>query len=202
MADLYALEHGQIADLERMAEKSAANLVAAIERSRATTLERFLYGLGIPDVGESTALALARHFGALGPIVAADEEALQEVPDIGPVVAHEIRAFLDQPHNREILTRLEAVLTWPEHEPQRGTSGAEESPLTGKTFVLTGTLTVDRAEVKARLQGLGAKVTGSVSGKTDYVVAGDSPGSKVDKAEALGVPVLDEAGLERLIDGA
>ncbi len=201
VADLYALDQAQIADLERMAEKSAANLVAAIERSRRTTLERFLYGLGIPDVGESTALALARHFGALAPVVAADEEALQEVPDVGPVVAHEIRAFLDQPHNLGVLARLEAVLEWAEHEPQRAAS-AGESPLAGKTFVLTGTLSVDRGEVKARLQALGAKVTGSVSGKTDYVVAGDSPGSKVDKAEALGVPVLDEQGLEQLIDEA
>jgi DNA ligase (NAD+) len=201
VADLYVLDAATLAALERMGEKSAANLIAAIERSRETTLARFLHGIGIPDVGETTALTLARHFGSLERLAAADEATLQSVPDVGPIVAHEIRTFLDQPHNREVIDRLCQVLHWPASEPVSERRD-QEGPLAGKTFVLTGTLSsMERNEAKARLQALGAKVTGSVSNRTDYVVAGESPGSKLNTAESLGIEVLDEAGLLRLLGG-
>lgn len=195
VVDLYRLEPEAIAALERMAEKSAANLIEALERSRQTTLPRFLYGLGIRDVGEATAAALARYFGDLEPLLGASEEVLQEVPDVGPVVAANIRAFLDNPKNRDLVRRLAGILTWPV------VSGPGPSPLAGRTFVITGTLgSMGRSEAKERLQALSAKVAGSVSKKTDYVIAGEAAGSKRDKAERLGVPVLGEEDLIRLLD--
>ena len=197
-ADLFALSANALAGLERMGEKSANNLVEALARSRQTTLARFLYALGIREVGEATAQSLARQFGSLENIRAATEEALQETPDVGPVVAHHVFTFLRQAHNRKVIEKLQAAgITWAEAEPA---SAATERPLAARTFVLTGTLSEPRAAVKERLQQLGAKVAGSVSKNTDYVVAGEAAGSKLAKAEALGVTVLDEQGLARLID--
>lgn len=199
-ADLFTLSVQTLAGLERMGEKSAQNLVAALDRSRHTTLARFLYALGIREVGEATAQALARQFGGLDAIRTAEEEALQETPDVGPVVARHVFTFLRQPHNREVIAKLRAAgVTWPESEPA---PAPEDLPLAGKTFVLTGTLTQPRAAVKERLQRLGAKVAGSVSKKTDYVVAGEEAGSKLAKAQALGVTVLDEQGLDDLLAGS
>jgi len=199
-ADLYGLTKAQLVSLERMGEKSAQNLLDALERSKRTTLPRFLYALGIREVGEATALALARHFGTLEAIERADEEALQEVPDIGPIVAAHIAAFFRQEHNLEVIERLRrAGVHWPEFT---SSPSADEQPLAGKTFVLTGALSRPRDQVKAELQALGARVTGSVSRKTDYLVAGEEPGSKLDKAKALGVTILDEQGLQRLLETA
>ncbi|MDS4019873.1 MAG: NAD-dependent DNA ligase LigA [Candidatus Competibacter sp.] len=197
-ADLYALDVAALADLERMGARSAEKLVAALERGKATTLERFLYALGIREVGEATALALAAHFGTLETLMAADEERLRQVPDIGPVVAAALRAFFQEPHNREVIARLRAVgVRWPE-ATARWDSG---HPLAGKTFVMTGTLeSLTRDEASDRLRALGAKVSGSVSKKTDYVVAGRDAGSKLDKARELGVAVLDQAGLLALLE--
>ena len=196
-ADLFKLGLGTLAALERMADKSARNVLAALERARHTTLERFIYALGIRHVGETTAKDLARHFGSFDALLAADEAGLLEVTDVGPVVAASIARFFAQPHNREVIEQLRAAgLTWKEGPPQRRAAGA----LAGKTFVLTGTLpSWTRDEAKERLEATGAKVSGSVSKKTDYVVAGDEAGSKLDKARELGVPVLDEAGLRRLL---
>ncbi|MDJ0860933.1 MAG: NAD-dependent DNA ligase LigA [Gammaproteobacteria bacterium] len=195
VADLYALSVEQLAGLERMAEKSAANLVQALERSRKTTLGRFLYALGIREVGEATARALASHFGSLEPIMAADEDALQQVPDVGPVVAGHVASFFRQEHNREVVTALQAAgISWPNEVP----AAAAAPRLTGQTFVITGTLEgMTRDEAKDRLQALGARVSGSVSGKTSYLVVGADPGSKRDKAEKLGVKILTE---EELVD--
>jgi len=196
-ADLFKLGLGTLAALERMADKSARNVLAALERARHTTLERFIYALGIRHVGETTAKDLARHFGSFDALLAADEAGLLEVTDVGPVVAASIARFFAQPHNREVIEQLRAAgLTWKEGPPQRRAAGA----LAGKTFVLTGTLpSWTRDEAKERLEAAGAKVSGSVSKKTDYVVAGDEAGSKLDKARELGVTVLDEAGLRRLL---
>ena len=196
--DIYALTEEQLAALDRMGKKSAANLVAAIEKSRGTTLARFLYALGIRDVGEATALALAAHFGGMDSLRAADEERLQEVPDVGPVVARQITSFFAEPHNQEVLDGLVRVLRWPAQAPAQ----AAEAPLAGKRFVISGTLDVmPRNEAKRRLQALGAKVTGSVSRNTDYLVAGANPGSKHGKAQQLGVTILDEGDFLKLIDG-
>jgi len=198
-ADLYALTEAELVRLDRMGEKSARNLLEALERSKSTTLARFLYALGIREVGEATAQALARHFGSLEAIEKADEERLQQVPDIGPVVAAHIAAFFRQPHNLEVIEKLRrAGVHWPEEAPA---PAPESLPLHGKTFVLTGALSRPREEFKARLQALGAKVTGSVSRKTDYVVVGAHPGSKYDEARRLGVPILDESGLQRMLEG-
>ena len=174
-----------------VATKWAENLVAAIDASRSTTLERLLFALGIHDVGESTAKTLARHFGALQPLMDADEETLRRVPDVGPVVAERIAHFFAEPHNREAIAALRAVgMRWPEGEPQR----AVEGPLDGKTVVLTGTLAaMGRDEAKEKLEALGAKTSGSVSKKTSFVIAGESAGSKLAKAEELGIEVWDEA---------
>jgi len=198
VADLYQLDAAQLAGLERMGERSAENLVAALERSKETTLPRFLFALGIREVGEATARALATHFGTLEALEQAGEETLQEVPDVGPVVAQSVAAFFRQGHNREVIERLRAAgVRWPEATPQRG-----ERPLAGKIFVLTGALeSLTREEATERLQALGARVTGSVSRKTDYVVVGADPGSKAEKAARLGVETLDEAGLKRLLAG-
>ncbi len=198
LPDLYRLGLTALASLERMAEKSAMNVLEALEKSKATTLPRFLFGLGIRHVGEATAKDLARHFGQLDAIMEATVEQLLQVPDVGPVVAQSIRTFFDQPHNREVVEQLRACgVHWEEGEP----SPAAQLPLAGKTFVLTGTLpTLSREEAKARLEAAGAKVAGSVSKKTDYVVAGAEAGSKLDKAQALGVPILDETGLFQLLN--
>ena len=197
-ADLFALDEDTLSGLDRMGEKSAANLVAALARSRETTLPRFLYALGIPQVGEATAQALAQHFGTLEAIMAAMPEALTQVPDVGPVVAAEVHAFFRQPHNREVIDGLRAAgVAWPEV----ARPAAERQPLAGKTIVLTGTLSRPRDQIKEELTALGAKVAGSVSKRTDYVIAGEDAGSKLEKARALGVPFLDEDGLAKLIGG-
>jgi DNA ligase (NAD+) len=194
--DIYALGEEQIASLERMGKKSAANLVAAITRSRDTSLARFLYALGIRDVGEATALSLAMHFGDLAPLRAADEEALQEVADVGPVVARQITSFFAEPHNREVLDGLVKCVRWPVQPPL----DTGDAALAAKRFVITGTLqAMARDEAKRRLQALGAKVSGSVSSKTDFLVAGANPGSKRTKAEALGITILDEDEFLKLI---
>jgi DNA ligase (NAD+) len=199
LADLYHLKLDRLANMDRMAEKSAFNLLEALEKSKTTTLGRFLFSLGIRHVGEATAKELARHFGQLDAIMAASEDALLQVADVGPVVAHSIRTFFDQPHNREVVQALrDAGVTWPEGEALAPT----EMPLAGITVVLTGTLqTMGRDEAKEKLEALGAKVAGSVSTKTHYVVAGAESGSKLDKAQALGVPVLDDTGLALLLSG-
>jgi DNA ligase (NAD+) len=199
-ADVYKLGVTALAELERMAEKSAANIVAAIDKSRRTTLARFVYALGIRNVGEATAADLAQHFGGLDRLMNASEEELQEVADIGPVVAASVRQFFSEPHNREVIEQLRAGgVRWEEHAPaERKAPGR----LAGKVFVLTGTLpSLSRERAKELIEAQGGKVTGSVSKKTDFVVAGDEPGSKLDKARELGVAVLDEAQLQRLLDG-
>ena len=197
-ADLYTLTREQLAGLERMGEKSAQNLIEALQRSKQTTLARFLYAIGIREVGEATAQTLARHFGSLEAIEQADEERLQQVPDIGPVVAAYIVGFFRQSHNREVIDKLRrAGVSWPENEPA---PEPEALPLQGKTFVLTGTLSRPRQQVKEALQALGARVSGSVSKKTDYLVAGENPGSKYDRAQALGVTILDEEELQKLLE--
>ena len=199
--DIYALTEEQVAALDRMGKKSAANLVAAIARSRRTTLARFLFALGIRDVGEATAHTLATHFGKVEALRAADDEALQEVPDVGPIVAKEILAFFSEAHNREVLDGLVGLLELKPEEGVGAGADAGDGPLAGKRFVITGTLeAMPRNEAKRRLQALGGKVSGSVSGKTDYLVAGANPGSKRAKAEALEVAVLDEAEFLKLID--
>lgn len=196
-ADIYKLGVLAIANLERMAEKSASNLLEAISQSRNTTLARFIYALGIRNVGEATARDLANHFGNLDALIVADEAALQEVTDVGPVVAASIRHFFDQPHNVEVIEQLRASgVTWVEGEPVR----REALPFNGKTFVLTGTLpTMGRDEAKALIEAQGGKVAGSVSKKTDYVVAGAEAGSKLAKAQELGVTILDEVQLLELL---
>jgi len=188
-----------LASLERMADKSAQNIVDALEKSKQTTLPRFIFGLGIRHVGEATAKALARHFGKLDAIMDASEEQLLQVPDVGPIVAQSIHTFFQQSHNREVVEQLRACgLRWEEGEP----SPVAQLPLAGKTFVLTGTLpTLSREQAKEMLEAAGAKVAGSVSKKTDYVVAGAEAGSKLDKARELGVAVIDEAGLQALLGG-
>ncbi len=192
-ADLYRLGVASLANLERMAEKSAVNLVAAIEHSKRTTLPRFLFGLGIRHVGEATARDLARHFGKLDAIMDASIEQLLEVNDVGPVVAQSLRRFFDQPHNREVIEQLRACgVHWDEVEPAR-TATPSAGALAGRTVVLTGTLSgMSRDLAKEKLEAAGAKVSGSVSKKTDFVIAGAEAGSKLDKARELGVAVLDE----------
>jgi DNA ligase (NAD+) len=198
LPDLYRLGVASLAALERMGDKSAVNLVAALEQSKRTTLARFLYALGIRQVGEATAKDLARHFGALDRLMDAPIEQLLEVNDVGPVVAQSIRTFFEQPHNREVVEQLRAAgIVWDEHDGQGDLS---PKPLAGKTVVLTGTLpTLSREAAKELLEAAGAKVAGSVSKKTDYVVAGAEAGSKLAKAQELGVTVLDEDGLRALL---
>lgn len=199
LPDLYRLRLDDLASLDRMGEKSAQNVLDALEKSKSTTLNRFLFGLGIRHVGEATAKDLARHFGTLDAIMAASVEQLLEVRDVGPVVAESIHTFFAQPHNREVVQQLRACgVHWEEGAP------AEKAPqiLAGKTVVLTGTLpTMGRDEAKELLEAAGAKVSGSVSKKTSYVVAGAEAGSKLTKAQELGVPVLDEAGMLALLRG-
>lgn len=196
-ADLYKLEMNTLANLDRMAEKSASNTLAAIEASKKTTLARFIFALGIRNVGEATAKDLARHFGGLAALMAADESALQQVPDVGPVVAQSIAQFFAEPHNREVIAQLAAAGV---HWEEGAGSPVSTSPISGKTLVLTGTLpSLTRDEAKERIEALGGKVSGSVSKKTDYVVAGAEAGSKLVKARELGVTVLDETGLMELL---
>lgn len=194
---LFGLRVEELARLDRLAEKSASNLVAALDKARHTTLARFIYALGIREVGEATARALAAHFGSLANLMAASEEELCQVPDVGPVVAHHLRTFFDQPHNQEVIEGLiRQGVTWEEGTARQ----TDHRPLEGCTYVLTGTFERwTREQAQEQLQALGAKVSGSVSKKTSAVIAGDSPGSKVDKAQTLGVPVLGEGDLEELL---
>ncbi|WP_322043355.1 NAD-dependent DNA ligase LigA [Paraburkholderia sp. J67] len=200
-ADLFNLGFATLAELDRMADKSAQNLLDSLEKAKSTTLARFIYALGIRQVGESTAKDLAKYFGSLDPIMDASLEQLLEVKDVGPVVAESIHQFFAEEHNRTVIEQLRAPgkVTWPEGPP------APKAPvgvLAGKTVVLTGTLpTLTRDAAKEMLEAAGAKVAGSVSKKTDYVVAGADAGSKLAKAEELGVPVLDEEGLHKLLEG-
>jgi DNA ligase (NAD+) len=198
-ADLYKLGIAALAALERMADKSAANVVAAINKSRKTTLARFIFALGIRHVGEATAKELARHFGKLDALMTADQTALLAATDVGPVLAQSIGQFFAEPHNREVIAQLRAAgVEWPESTPQRAAAGK----LAGLTFVLTGTLpTLAREDAKELIERQGGKVAGSVSKKTHYVVAGADPGSKIDRAGKLGVPVIDEKQLKELLDG-
>ena len=194
-ADIYRLDVQTLAGLERMGEKSAANVVQAIQRSRNTTLARFVFALGIRNVGESTARDLASAFGDIRALMDADQDRLQQVPDVGPVVARSIAGFFQEPHNREVVAKLlDAGIRWADVPvPAAG-------PLTGRILVLTGTLpTLTRERAAARIQAAGGKIAGSVSKKTSYVVAGADPGSKYDKARELGIPVLDEEGLLHLL---
>jgi DNA ligase (NAD+) len=199
LPDLYRLGLSHLVALERMGDKSAQNLLAGLEQSKSTTLPRFLFALGIRHVGEATARDLARHFGQLDAIMSASVDQLLQVPDVGPVVAESIHTFFAQAHNREVVEQLRACgVHWPEGAPV----AAAMQPLAGKTVVLTGTLpTLGRDEAKALLEAAGAKVAGSVSKKTFCVIAGAEAGSKLDKARELGVPVLDEQGLQALLAG-
>ena len=199
-ADIYRLGMNVFANLEGMREKSASNLLEAIKLSKQPTLARFIYALGIRNVGETTAKDLARHFGGLDNLMAADEERLQQVPDVGPVVAQSIFAFLREKHNVDVIKNLL-------DEKRSGVSPMESEgelvqnlPLAGKTFVLTGTLNMKREDAKERLEKLGAKVSSSVSKRTDYVVAGAEAGSKLDKARELGVLIIDEQALLHLLE--
>jgi DNA ligase (NAD+) len=196
-AELYGLGLEELSGLERMGEKSAQNVLAAIAKSKRTTLRRFIYALGIRNVGEATAKDLAAHFGTLDALMSADEAALQEVEDVGPIVAESIRQFFAEPHNvRAVEALRHAGVGWSEAARAR----PEQGPLAGKSFVLTGTLSgMTREEATAQVEAHGGKVSGSVSGKTDYVVAGADPGSKLAKAERLGVTILDEAALRKLL---
>lgn len=196
-ADLYKLGFRALAELDRMADKSAQNVLAALEKSKKTTYARFIYALGIRHVGEATAKELARHFGNLDALLAASEEQLLEVADIGPVVAKSITAFLSDPLNVELLAQLQAAgVHWPEHIVEN-----KPKPFAGKTFVLTGTLpTLSRDAAAEKIEAAGGKVAGSVSKKTSYVVAGAEAGSKLAKAEELGLTILDEAAFLQLLD--
>ncbi len=197
---LYKLGVAKLAALDRMAEKSAQNIVDALEKSKTPTLARFLFSLGIRQVGETTAKDLARHFGSLDKLMNASVEQLLEVPDVGPIVAASIHTFFAQPHNREVVEQLLAAGV----QPQESSGEADDRPrpLLGKTLVLTGTLpTLTRDEAQALIEDAGGKVSGSVSKKTSYVIAGEEAGSKLEKARTLGVPVLDEDGLKALLAG-
>ncbi|MEJ2297460.1 MAG: NAD-dependent DNA ligase LigA [Woeseiaceae bacterium] len=199
-SDIYRLERKELAERERMGEKSADNLVRAIEASKSTTLARFLYALGIREVGEATAANVATYFGNLQSIIEADTESLLKVPDVGPVVAQRIRDFLDEQHNLDVINELaELGVHWQDTDPAQI---AEDGPLSNMTFVITGTLPdMTRDEAKALILAKGGKVTGSVSGKTSYLLAGEKAGSKLTKARELGVDVIDLDGLRNLING-
>ncbi len=201
LPDMYKLGLSSLIALDRMAEKSANNVLQSIENSKATTLNRFLYGLGIRHVGETTAKDLAKHFGNIDAIIGATVEQLLAVKDVGPIVALSLRNFLDQPHNVEVINQLRACgVHWDEHA-QHPLSAALELPLSGKTFVITGTLqTWSREELKELLENLGAKVSSSVSAKTTSLIAGEAAGSKLTKAQELGVSILDEEQAKELLD--
>jgi DNA ligase (NAD+) len=202
-ADLFHLTVEQLAGLERMGEKSATRLRNALDRRRSTTLPRFLHALGIPEVGTATARTLARHFGSLDGLMAATEEELQAVPDVGPVMATRIRGFFAEEHNRDVIKGLrEAGVHWEEQAPQRAEATAEGLPLSGKVFVLTGTLPdMTREEATAAIEARGGRVSGSLSRKTHYLVCGADPGSKLARARELEVEVLDPEGFARLLAG-
>lgn len=197
-ADLYRLDRDTLAGLERMGEKSADNLLQSLEQSKQVTLARLLFALGIREVGSVTAQALARHFGSLEALAAASVEELESIRDVGPVVARHVHAFFEEDHNRRVIERLlDAGVSY---EAQEALADAGERPLDGCTYVLTGSLSgLTRSQAKQRLEALGARVTGSVSNNTTAVVAGESPGSKLDKAREIGIEILDEAGLEALL---
>jgi len=197
-ADIFRLEKEELIEMERMGEKSAENLLASIEQSKNTTLSRFLYGLGIREVGEATASSLAAHYGKLKGIMAADEEALQQVDDVGPIVAARIRTFFAEKHNQDVIRRLiESGVTWTETEPRQAPM---DGSLAGKTFVLTGTMSsMTRDEAKDKIQAAGGKVTGSVSRKTDFVIYGDNAGSKLTKAQNLNITTLNEVELKKIL---
>lgn len=196
--DLYTLTEEQLSSLERMGDKSAKNLIEALEKSRHTSLERFIYALGIREVGEATAMSLANYFGSLENLLAASMDELQQVPDVGPVVASHIEHFLHQNHNLEVIKKLRSAgVYWDAVE----IVSENEQSLSGNTYVVTGTLSdMSRDEVKRLLQAKGAKVTGSVSKKTTAVIAGENPGSKISKAEQLGIEIINEQGLKDLLD--
>ncbi len=197
-ADIFTLKVDALAGLERMADKSASNVVAGISASKHTSLSRFIYALGVRNVGEQTAKDLASHYGKLDSLMETSEEELQTVADVGPVVAASVVKFFREPHNRKVIERLrETGVHWDEISG----STAKTGMLVGKTFVLTGTLPgMTRDEAKEHIEAAGGKVTGSVSKKTDYVVAGEQPGSKYIKARELGVALLDESGFLELLD--
>ena len=197
-ADLFGLTKEELMAMERMGDKSAENLLSSIEKSKHTTLSRFLYALGIREVGEATASSLAAYYGKLSGVMGADEEALQEVPDVGPVVASRIRVFFSEAHNQDVIRRLiTSGVSWQESEPQPKRA---DGKLFGKTFVITGTLDgMSRLEAKDRIQAAGGKVSGTVSKKTDFLVAGDKSGSKLAKAQKLQVAVLDVNQLNKLL---
>ncbi len=199
IADLYALTEGQLLELERMGKKSASKIIANIDRSRSQPLPRVLNGLGIPFVGERTAQILAGQFGSLDAIAEASASELQEADEIGPKVADAIRQFFGEKRNRELVERLRAAgiqFTGPKTVVKQG-------GLSGKSFVLTGTLpTLKREDAKERIEAAGGKVVGSVSSKTQFVVAGEEAGSKLDKAQALGIPVIGEEELIEMLEKA
>jgi len=198
VADIYTLELESLTGLEPMGSKSAENLLSAIQTSKNITLNRFLFSLGIREVGEATAQSLAAHFGRLGKVMSSTEEALVDIPDIGKVVAHHIRAFFDENHNIEVINKLQKAGV----KPSETTPIEKETlPLHGQIYVVTGTLeTMSRGEAKERLQKLGAKVAGSVSAKTTCVVAGPGAGSKLTKAESLVIQVIDEVRFLSLLE--
>lgn len=198
-ADLYRLTRSEVAELDRMGEKSAARLLEAIESSKDTTLERFLHSLGIREVGEATAVALARHFGTLAAMQEASVEQLQEVPDVGPVVAEEVRAFFRQPHNREVIEDLvRSGVHWPS---VTGSAPGGKGKLAGQMVVVTGSLrTLSREQVRERILQEGGKSGDSVSSRTSFVVCGENPGSKLEKARKLGIRVLDESQFLDLLE--
>jgi DNA ligase (NAD+) len=195
--DIYKLDVATLANLERMAQKSAQNVIDALNKSKHTTLARFIYGLGIRNVGEATAKDLAAHFGSLQAIIHAPSEALLEVNDVGPIVAESILQFLSEPHNRDVIQSMQDLgVQWPETAGKQRAAGV----LLGKTLVLTGTLpNLSRDAAQALIEAAGGKVSGSVSKKTDYVVAGAEAGSKLEKAQDLNVTILDESGLLNLL---
>jgi DNA ligase (NAD+) len=196
IADLYGLDREQLVGLERMGEKSADNLLAELERSKSPGLDRLLFALGIREVGEVTAASLARHFGTLVHIMEASEEDLEEVSDVGPIVASHVHTFFQEEHNLDVIEELErAGVHWQAVEVDQG-----EQPLDGQTWVLTGALGMPRARAKSLLESLGARVTGSVSAKTSVVLAGEAAGSKLRKAEKLGIDVIDEAAFTELLE--
>lgn len=201
IADLYCLTVEDVAGLERMGEKSAKNLIAALEVSKKTSLGRFIYGLGIRGVGEATGRNLAEHFGALDLLLKADEEILQSIDDIGPIVAHFLSDFFQQENNLAIIQKLQQLgVNWPEVNANSSAEDESILPLEGLTYVITGTLEkMSRDEAGEKLRELGAKVSGSVSKKTDYVVAGPGAGSKLKKAEDLNIKILDESDLVILL---
>lgn len=200
VSDLYKLKHKQLAELDRMGDKSAENLLLALEASKSTTLAKFLFSLGIPQVGETTASTLSSYFASLDDLMRNDVESLLQVPDVGPIVAENIKQFFRDKHNRSVIKKLiKAGIHWP--APVKSTD-SKLKILSGKTFVLTGTLSgMSRESAKSRLQALGAKVSASVSKKTDYVVMGDNPGSKASKAESLGVKLIDEKVFKKILAG-